>query len=1295
MPPAAARVPLLSWCRLGLASVAVWLASGLRTHAADDSERGRPVIRNFPPREYQAHNQVFALTEGPSGLIYFGIYGVVIEYDGRIFRKIPVPTAWIRGLAAGPDGGIYVAGSDQFGVCVPGPDGLPVFRSYLARLEPRYRPVGNVWGVTWHDGAAWFAAGKIIVRFRGDETQVFEFGTSARSKIGSHGGELYLRRQDDGLYRWRQGRFERLEAPPDVVASTYVSFTDDPAGALLGLQDGSLFRIHDGVLTRWAPQFSAALASLGLVNITRLRDSSYAATTLTGGIVLASATGEPREHLTEATHGLVSDVTYAALQDRGGGLWVATYNGISRVELGTGVTLFDQRNGLGPTNASDLKRWNGHLYFGTNDALYRLVPASGTTPARLERKSSDLSWSNSVASHETGLLIVTDRGIARLRADSSTELLLPLTGGSAIAFARSTTDPQRYFLGLVGGIRMLRFQSDALVDEGLLSGFEDETQSIYEEADGTLWIGTIQHGYYQARRQSPSAGWTDARLTHFAPGAHGLPKATGWCRVGPGPTGHALFSTGHGAFEFSPEQNLFASAAPFLEAGRAGLYSHPLVTAGNDTIFAQTGDYDDLDSLVVGRVVRHDGRWTWQPLPRAIPILAGYLGAYSLNHEPGAAGGDGILWVSGRDALVRVDVRQALAATRPVPVALIRELHQREGGKWGAGAGTAGRPLRLGYRRDPITLSYAAIRFDAAANLSYQTRLRGYDDTWSEWSAAGEVNFTNISGGPFTFEVRARDGDGRTGPVAQFVFSVAPPWHRHPAAFAVYALLLALGVAGFVRWRLSKAERERRRLERLVAERTSELAIATEQAESANRAKSAFLANMSHELRTPLNGVIGYAQVLMRDPELTVRNRERLRVVQSSGEHLLQMINEVLDFSKIEAGRMELNPSAFHLPQLLRDIGATLTPRATEKNLTLEVHANGLPELVMGDAIKLRQVLDNLLGNAIKFTPEGGVSLRVARAAGAGPENTFTFEVHDTGVGIAPADQAGLFQPFHQVVDGRPPEPGTGLGLAISQRLVNLMGGTLQVQSERGHGSRFSFTIVLPVLAVALGDTPARGQTVTGYAGTRRRVLLVDDIPVNRMVLRELLEPLGFNVSEEASGHDALRTVTSAPPDLVFVDLRMPGMDGFELVRRLRAMPAGQTLKIVALSASVLSFNRQDAFAAGCDDFLGKPFREEELLTRLGAILQLDWIFAAPPEPASAKPNSGTAVSAATLAELLALARRGDIRAFRERLAQTRAVSSAADPLLGSLETLARTYQMERIRQLLDEAIAAGTPDSP
>jgi CheY-like chemotaxis protein len=425
---------------------------------------------------------------------------------------------------------------------------------------------------------------------------------------------------------------------------------------------------------------------------------------------------------------------------------------------------------------------------------------------------------------------------------------------------------------------------------------------------------------------------------------------------------------------------------------------------------------------------------------------------------------------------------------------------------------------------------------------------------------------------------------------------------------------------------------------------------------------------------------------MLKDRDLDSRNRERADIVARSGEHLLRMINEVLDFSKIEAGHVELNPAPFDLGALLQDIVANQRPKADAKDLEFLFDAPGSDEhRVLGDAQKLRQAVENLVGNAIKFTLSGTIQLRVQPV----DEEHFAFEVIDTGVGLSEQDVANLFVPFKQSVSGRPPEPGTGLGLSISQHLVGLMGGRIEVTSTPGEGSRFHFTVPLPSMDLAETDSEADSLPVSGYVGDRRRIMVIDDVAVNRTLIGELLIPVGFTVEPHATADEALATLQDPAdlPDGIIVDLRMPGINGLEFTRRIRER-FGPRPKIILMSASVLAFDPQTALDAGCDDFLPKPFRERDLLERLGRALKLTWQHDTPSvEHDSTGTGPARHLEATTYAEvrnrLLELAQRGDISGIRAEIESWDTQFTELATLADNLRPLVAAYQMDRIRQTL------------
>ena len=385
-------------------------------------------------------------------------------------------------------------------------------------------------------------------------------------------------------------------------------------------------------------------------------------------------------------------------------------------------------------------------------------------------------------------------------------------------------------------------------------------------------------------------------------------------------------------------------------------------------------------------------------------------------------------------------------------------------------------------------------------------------------------------------------------------------------------------------------------LEQRVEMRTADIKAARDEAERANKAKSIFLANMSHELRTPLNAILGFSDLLRHDANITTEQKDNLKIIHKSGDHLLNLINDVLDIAKIEAGRIVLQPAPFDLSAMILDISDMLHVRATEKNLQLLLdQSSQFPRYIIGDEAKLRQVLINLISNAIKETEKGGITMRL----GLKPENParLLMEVEDTGHGIAAEDQARLMQPFVQVgIQNK--QQGTGLGLAISRQFIELMGGELTFISEPGKGS--TFRVDIPLHRVDAAEIPAlpkvRGGVIALAPGqTQTRVLVAEDQRENQLLLMRILESAGFTVRLAKNGAEAIEQFSIWQPHFIWMDIRMPVLDGIAATRQIRTLPGGDQVKIVAVTASIFREQKTEILAAGMNDILHKPYRTEQI----------------------------------------------------------------------------------------------------
>lgn len=1164
-------------------------------------ERGSPPVDVYDAQaELGAAHISTDVAQLADGRIVVGNQVGLLRFDGVRWEQVRHPggLGGMEHLAVSPDGRVHTSFNGDIGYFQDDATGQLRWHSTLERIPAAHREVGDVLDVAYDRARAgvWIATFKRVLFVPDGAGPAAVLGPLERVHFGGLVGADYWVQHDPGAALSRADLDAGLALVPvpggDLVQAQKLWAVAGSGDQLrLATDAGDLLRVDAGRLRAWSDALKSFVPPLGVRSLLQLADGRYVVGSERAGPLILDVEGRIVDHYDERDGVPGQRRTHGLFQDRDGDLWLAQDRSIVRLALARGVTVYDERRGL--PSASDVRRWRGDLYASSGVGLFRLRAAEGTGGGRFERVLPQLGDLRSLAVLDDQTLLASGRHVHAVGVGADGELTTQLVFRPVLAnvLESSRFAPRRVWIGHSAGVARLDRQADGAI---LVTPIREYAAPVYRlaelDADG-LWVADRVDGVTRL----DVAGRVPPR--HYGV-AQGLPP--GQVRIFAGPR-QPWFTTTAGlrVYDAAADRFVVPDRLP-QELQRDRLYSALEDHEGN--LWVRGGE-------IVNELYWREGAG-WRADRNLLHVADPAPTIFSFLRE------GRVVWAVRATGLLRFDL-DAAAPLAPPPAPLLARVDDLR----------ARSPLPLDALQ-ALGPTVRDLRFDLAlpvlhraAATSYRSRLDGFDDAWSEWGGrdASHRVYTNLPDGTYRFAVEARDAFGRVVPMVPRELRVAPPWWRSTFARVAYvsAALLALWLAS--RWGARRRQRQllgrQRELEQLVERRTkdlrhsnAQLAAQAERLAEVDRLKTRFFINVGHEFRTPLTLVLGPLDDLLRDARerLSEHAREQLEMANRNARRVLDLIVELLDVNRLEHRQMRPRPLPTDLAALARRTLDEHAPLLARHGHRAELDADaGVSWLACVDAALIERCLGNLLGNAAKYMPRGGLVGVQLRRLGEQIE----VAVSDQGRGISAAALPHVFDRFFQA-EGDDRASGYGIGLALVREIVEAHGGRVGVESTPGVGSRFFFALpaddvsakpVEPAPAVLQGSAASATPSPERVAG-RPLVLVVDDHDDLRARARALLGER-FEVVEAADGPGAWNLARDRLPDVIVSDVMMPGFDGIELTRRLRADPETAAIAVLLLTAKAGSEHAAMGLHAGADDYLAKPFDASELLARIDALL--------------------------------------------------------------------------------------------
>lgn len=1107
-----------------------------------------------------------SIVEDQEGSLFITNESGLLKFDGKNWRQMPSTgqTNYLSSVAIDPSNRIWISGLNYIGYYTLDNEGDYLYSDLTNTIYDQLNnpELGTFWKIYAQNDDIYLITSKHALRWNGKIWKLWHFNDQRRILTSWISNKLYVHDRGTGLFRLDGEDFTLIAEDTPAVAPGIISIIENTDNGLLcaTLSDGFYF-LKDRNFTSADIKWGASQ----IVHANRLKNGTIAVSTVQDGILIVDKKGELIGH---AHHD--KNPIYYSIEHSSGSIWAATPSTIIEIQ-NVALSCYSDK-------ALDIVEHQQKVYYTNGNALKVINQqtesewspkqvATGVATWDLYSAEHDLLYGGSEAfgvmkSHTESYTINSTRHIGYLFESQKDKSIVYTSDAPQVSRWHRTTSGWEYL--------------DSLND------FNAGALSLVELPNSKLLISTENSPLFFVDWQ---ANQTITRLGE----AQGLPDKFIWAyclRAGE----HVVIITDKGLFSYNNDTELFhydSALGNNLGTDAYALESCPAAN-GNGWILhlSISGHKNQIGNLMIDS----EGQFRWLPFQLPSANAAGKV--ESLLHQETTESSE-ILWVVGSNKLLRYDLGRL--PSHPAPKTRLTSISEQETNQvYFNGKGTPTEKLTWEYPQKGLIVEFVAppspIRIEA-----YQTRLVGFNSSWTKPNNATYREFTNLSHGDYTFQVQAIDEFGRTGEIAAFSFTIRTPWYLTPIAYIGYviAAIIILFLSNYWRNRTLRINNEQ--LESLVNTRTHELEEQKLKLIRANRAKQNFLASMSHEIRNPLNGIVGIAQLLYSKEKKQGQQSEQITHLNTCSKHLHQLISQTLDYSSLEAGKIRARTESFDPSALLNEVIQIQAEMAQAKGIELSLEQPAIKYQWEGDPVFLRQILINLISNGIKYTPTGSVKLSLTYQMNEDSIDS-CFEVIDTGPGIPKDKQTLIFEQFTRLPESEQSQiPGTGLGLAISSEMAQLMGGKLELDGDYQGGSRFLLCVEFGIDRFSFSKEKATdSKDLQALEG--KRVLIVDDMDFNRYVSVEVLLSMGAEIDQAENGLVALEMLQNTTYDIAILDINMPKMSGPEAVKRFLQLDNNEPApEFIALSAYNTPEMEEKCIAAGFKHFIEKPLAPSKL----------------------------------------------------------------------------------------------------